>query len=132
MTEASESCVRDPSNYRDRSADWYAFYDERRRKEIIDIIDEHPEIVEEHAANPLGYRKHPSPYLQRVHNYFRMQPTFGKYYIYSEREWDAYRIATIREFGELPELGDERFKTEEEAMHAVFLRRIEDVRAELA
>nr|WP_012476891.1 N,N-dimethylformamidase subunit alpha [Paracoccus aminophilus]C9DQ22.1 RecName: Full=N,N-dimethylformamidase alpha subunit; AltName: Full=N,N-dimethylformamidase light chain [Paracoccus aminophilus]ACV81785.1 DmfA1 [Paracoccus aminophilus JCM 7686] len=132
MNQRRENYVSDPSAYPDRSADWYEYFDRKRREEIIEIIDSHPEIIDEHERNPFGYRNHPSPHLQRVHNYFRMQPTFGKYYIYTEREWSSYRIAEIREFGKLPVLTDDSFATEEEAMHAVFLKRIEDVRNELS
>ena len=119
--------ISNPRNYVDKSYDWYRFFDEKRRNEIISIIDKYPEIIVEHEENPLGYRNHPSPHLQRVHNYFRMQPTFGKYYIYTEKEWNTYRIAQIREFGEIPEIIDGEYTTEEGAMHAVFLKRIEDL-----
>lgn len=131
MSQSEKNYVFDPSNYRDKSSDWYDYFDKKRRKEIFDIINTHPDIIEEHKKNPVGYRDHPSPQLQRVHNYFRMQPTFGKYYIYAEKEWNTYRIAEVREFGELPVLLDGEFDTEEEAMHAVFLQRIQDIRDEL-
>jgi hypothetical protein len=131
MATVREDRVSNPSIYRDKSSDWYEYFDQKRRAEILDIISAHQNIIEEHRKNPFGYRNHPSPYLQRVHNYFRMQPTFGKYYIYAEKDWDTYRIAEIRAFGELPILLDRSYGTEEEAMHAVFLQRIQDIRDEI-
>lgn len=119
--------ITDPHKYADKSHDWYRYFDKERRAEIISILETHPEIISEHEQNPVGYRNHPSPQLQRVHNYFRLQPTFGKYYIYSEKEWSVYRIAKIKEFGELPEIINGEYTTEEEAMHAVFLKRIDDL-----
>lgn len=122
--------ISDPALFRDRAEDWYNYYDSRRRLEILDILEKHPEIVEEHAANPTGYRRHHSPMLQRVLNYFRAQPALGKYFIYLNERWGDYRIAVNVELGKRPVILDEpAFTSEEEAMHAVFLKRIEDLRA---
>lgn len=128
MTQEQYAVISDPSKYTDKGLHWHEYFDDKRRMEILRILDEHPDIITEHERNPTGYREHPSPHLQRVHNYFRMQPTFGKYYIYTESAWKVYRIAEIQEFGELPQLLDGEYRTEEEAMHAVFLKRIEDIR----
>jgi branched-chain amino acid transport system permease protein len=125
----SETLSR-PQQYRDRSADWYAYYDGERRKEIRQILDEHPELIDEHEANPNGYRNHHSPLLQRVLNYFRQAPVLGKYYIYASVPWKEYRIAVISERGKAPEVLEAPvFGSEEEAMHGVLLKRIEDLRA---
>lgn len=118
--------LSDPAAYRDRAQDWYEYYDRERRKEIQQILRDHPEVIEEHAANPVGYRQFHSPELQRVLNYFRAQPVLGKYYIYSSDPWREYRIAVIVGRGEAPEvLPEPVFATEEEAMHGVFMKRVE-------
>jgi hypothetical protein len=123
--------VSRPDQYRDRSADWYAYYDGERRKEVRALLGEHPEIVEEHASKPNGYRNHHGASLQRVLNYFRQQPILGKYYVYASVPWKEYRIAIVTERGRPPEvLETPVFASEEEAMHGVFLRRIDDLRAD--
>lgn len=122
--------VARPDEFHDRSADWYAYYDAERRKEVLELLDEHPEILEEHERSPNGYRHPHSPYLQRVLNYFRQAPILGKYYIYASVPWVEYRIAVVMERGQAPEvLAAPVFASEEEAMHGVLLRRIEDLRA---
>ncbi|WP_019971461.1 hypothetical protein [Mycobacterium sp. 141] len=128
MPKTGVGAVRDPADYRDRNIDWLEYFNRHRREEIARIVREHPEIIAEHALNPFGYRNHPSPYLQRIHNYFRMQPTLGKYYIYTVEPWRDYRIAVVGEFGTRPVILDEpHFDTEEAALHGVFLQRINDV-----
>lgn len=122
--------ISDPHDYSDKSYDWYRLFNKKKQQEIISILESHPWIISEHEKNPVGYRNHPSPQLQRIHNYFRMQPTFGKYYIYSEKEWSVYRIAKVKKFGEFPEIIDGEYETEEIAMHAVFLKRIDDLYSE--
>jgi branched-chain amino acid transport system permease protein len=118
--------LTDPAEYRDRALDWYEFYDRERRHEIRAILREQPEIIEEHRANPVGYREFHSPPLQRVLNYLRAQPVLGKYYIYSSDPWEEYRIAVIVGRGAAPEILPEPvFATEEEAMHGVFMKRVE-------
>jgi len=125
----SEALTR-PEQFRDRAGDWYAYYDSERRKEVLQLLDEHPELVEEHAANPNGYRNYHSPTLQRVLNYFRQAPVLGKYYVYASVPWQEYRIAIVTERGKSPDVLDTPvFASEEEAMHGVFLRRIADLRA---
>ena len=121
--------VTRPEQYRDRSADWYTYYDAQRRKEIRELLDRHPEIVEEHERKPNGYRHHHSAHLQRVLNYFRQQPILGKYYVYASVPWKEYRIAIVTERGKSPDvLESPVFASEEAAMHGVFLRRIENLR----
>jgi hypothetical protein len=120
--------VRTPSDYPDKELDWYGEYDRRRRAEIRSLVTD--EVVAEHEANPLGYRSFHSPTLQRVLNYLRSQPILGKYVVYASAPWREYRIAAIVERGQPPQVFDEPvFRTEEEAMHGVFLRRVDDLRA---
>ncbi|MFD1705971.1 hypothetical protein ACFSCZ_04285 [Siminovitchia sediminis] len=124
----SNGRLSNPNDYQDKGNDWYEYYDNKRRHEILSILRKHPEIIKEHEENPLGYRKHHSLLLQRVLNYFRMQPVLGKYFIYSDDYWKEYRIAVNVELGQRPKILEEPvFDSEEEAMHAVFLKRIEDL-----
>jgi branched-chain amino acid transport system permease protein len=120
--------VSRPDFHRDRSSDFYAFFDTRRRREIHALVADNPEIVDEHRTNPLGYDGPHSPVLQRVQNYLRTQPIVGKYCICTSEAWLEYRIGLIAELGAEPVVLDEPvFATEEEAMHGVFLRRLADL-----
>ena len=120
-----------PSQCRDKALDWYAFWSSIRREEILGLITE--ELIAEHQANPVGYRDFHSPDLQRVLNYFRQAPTLGKYFVYAIEPWAEYRIAVIEERGKPPTILDSPvFASEAEAMHGVFMRRIDDLRASLA
>jgi hypothetical protein len=119
----------DPSHHHDKAHDWIEYFGAQRRQEILDLLTD--EIIDEHKANPIGYRKFHSPELQRVLNYFRTQPILGKYYVYSSEPWEDYRIAVVVERGKAPAILEEPvFASEEEAMHGVFLRRVADLRAE--
>ena len=128
--EASSHGISQPDSHRDRADDFYSFFDRKRRMEIGAIVIGHPEIVEEHRANPLGHRGPQSPALQRVQNYLRSQPVLGKYCICTSEPWLEYRIAVVVERGAPPVVLDEPvFATEEEAMHGVFLKRLADLAA---
>lgn len=125
---AVSQVVTRPADYRDRAGDWYAYHDRERRKEIAAILRDHAEVIDEHEDNPIGYRGHHSPELQRVLNYMRTAPILGKYFVYASEPWKGYRLATIDERGKPPEVMDEPvYASEEEAMHGVFLKRVEDI-----
>ncbi len=85
------------------------------------------ELIAEHERQPLGQH---SDALERVLNYFRRQPIPDKYAIVCtvpDREWRICRLSGRRGVG--PALiDDEVFNSEEKAHHAVFLRRIRDLR----
>lgn len=111
---------------RDRQQDWYEHFDETRRREIASLIDD--EVITEHERNPIGYRSPHSPRLQRILNYMRVQPVLGKYFVYPMEPWKDYRIATIGERGQAPELlSGHEYRSEEEAMHGVFLLRTQNI-----
>ena len=117
-------------SYRDRAEDFYAVFDRARRNEIRATVANHPEIVAEHRANPLGDHGPHSPPLQRVQNYLRSQPALGKYCICTSEPWLEYRIAVIVERGAPPVVLDEPvYASEEEAMHGLFVRRLADLAA---
>ena len=122
--------ISQPRSHRDRFEDFYAVFDRARRSEVQASVANHPEIVDEHRANPLGHHGPHSPALQRVQNYLRSQPALGKYCICTSEPWLEYRIALIVERGAPPVVLDEPvFAGEEEAMHGVFLRRLADLAA---
>jgi branched-chain amino acid transport system permease protein len=116
-----------PSDYKDKALDWYAFFSNLRKREIVDLITD--DVIAEHQVNPTGYRKFHSWRLQRILNYMRQQPVLGKYFVYTREPWCDYRIAAIDQQRKLPHLVDNQvFQTEEQAMHGVFLLRVKQLR----
>ena len=122
--------ISQPRSHRDRAEDFYGVFDRSRRSEVRATVANHPEIVDEHRANPLEDHRPHSPTLQCVQNYLRSQPALGKYCICTSEPWLEYRIAVIVERGAPPVVLDEPvFASEGEAMHGVFVRRLADLAA---
>jgi hypothetical protein len=109
----------------DRQLQVYADWDAKQRERIKALITD--DLIEEHARKPLGQH---SDALERVLQYFRRQPQAGKYIIVATKPWEEYRIGVFSgQRGPLASiLDDEKYATEEEAMHGVFLRRVRDLR----
>jgi branched-chain amino acid transport system permease protein len=102
-----------------------ARWDARMRQVLSPLIVD--ELIAEHERDPLGVH---SDDLKRVLNYFRRTaPKDGKYVVVCVepfRQWSIARLSGVR--GRGPAFVDDRtFGSEREAMHAVFLRRIEDL-----
>lgn len=108
----------------DRQLQVYADWDAKQRERIKALVTD--ELIAEHAAKPLGQH---SDALERVLQYFRRQPTAGKYIVVATKAWGEYRIGVLSEArGQVPEvLEDETFATEEEALHGIFVRRVRDL-----
>jgi hypothetical protein len=67
-----------------------------------------------------------------VLNYFRNRPIIGKEFVYAVRPYEEYKVGVVTGRGEPAAMLDDRtFATEEEAVHAVFLRRVEKLRGSL-
>jgi branched-chain amino acid transport system permease protein len=98
------------------------------RKRLAGLITE--ALVAEHAARPLGPH---SDELSRVLTYFRGAPVEGKHVVIAverDRLWRIGRI-TRADPSTTPVLLEEgSYSSYEEALHAVFLRRLDDLRAE--
>jgi branched-chain amino acid transport system permease protein len=87
-----------------------------------------PEIIAEHQARPMGQH---SDHLERILNYFRKAPIPDKYVVYCVEPFAAYRVVALSGIpGVPPRIVDDRiYPTLDEAYHAVFLRRINDLRS---
>lgn len=87
-----------------------------------------PEIIDEHAAKPLGQH---SDHLERMLNYFRKAPIPDKYAVYCEEPFARYRVVALAGIPGVPPriVDDKVYSTLDEAYHAVFLRRVNDLRA---
>jgi branched-chain amino acid transport system permease protein len=110
-------------------------------REILPRIDS--ELIQEHRENPIGAH---SDDLERVLNYFRRQPMEGKYVILETEKFEEFYIgqlsgvrgdpptkledplASIDEASDLPY----PLTSVEQAEHAVFLKRVDDLRTEFA
>lgn len=87
-------------------------------------------LVAEHAARPLGPH---SDELARVLTYFRGAPVEGKHVVIAVERDKLWRIGRITRSdpSTTPVLLEEgSYDSYETALHAVFLRRLDDLRAE--
>ena len=86
-----------------------------------------PEILQEHALKPLGQH---SDHLERILIYFRKQPLANKYVVYCEIPFAAYRIVALSGMPGVPPrlVDDKKYPSLDAAYHAVFLRRISDLK----
>jgi branched-chain amino acid transport system permease protein len=111
---------------RDRQLEVTELFDRGARQRTAALLTE--EVIAEHAANPSGPH---GDALQRVLRYFRRAPIPGKFVIVAVRPWAEYRIAALTGArGTAPTLLDDGpYPSEAEAMHGVFLRRVEQLRA---
>jgi branched-chain amino acid transport system permease protein len=110
----------------DPAAEAYRDVDGRiAKEEILPRIDD--DLIAEHGDNPIGQH---SDDLERVLTYFRRQPTENKYAlaeVEKNQTWRLVRTTGVR--GERPErVGDEQFDSQEAAEHALFRRRVRDLR----
>jgi branched-chain amino acid transport system permease protein len=88
-----------------------------------------PQLIARHRARPLG--PHDDD-LSRVLNYFRRAAVADKYAILALRPLGDYQLVRLSgERGVAPGLVDETiYDSEEDAHHAVFLRRVADLLAQ--
>jgi len=108
----------------DRSLLVYARWDARIRESLRPLITDG--LIAEHRRQPRGQH---SDALARVLNYFRRAPLTRKYVVVCIRphkEWKIAELSGVR--GDPPRVIDDRsFASEAEALHAVFLQRVDDL-----
>ena len=87
-----------------------------------------PDVIAEHQAKPLGQH---SETLERILNYFRKAPIPDKYAVYCTKPFESYRVVALSGIpGVPPRVVDDRiYPSLDEAYHAVFLRRVNDLRS---
>ncbi len=113
------------TTHADKSLEVLAHWDKRMRASLQPLLTD--ELIAEHARDPLGQH---SDALERVLNYLRRAPHQGKYAVLCTNPYREYRIVALAGArGESARFLDERkFPTENEALHAVFLERIKELR----
>jgi branched-chain amino acid transport system permease protein len=118
--------LRDPGSYRDKSADWLDFFARARRRELSGLIT--PDLIREHCEDPRGGESRHSAALQDVLNYLHNQPMDGKAFVYASVPYQKYYLGTMRVRGTAPTImTDREFSDEREAVHALFIRRLESL-----
>jgi hypothetical protein len=120
--------VTSPDQCRDHSADWIEYFYGRRGSEILDMID--GDLIAEHKRNPLQLQGHHSANLHLVLNFFRNAPIIGKEFVYAVRPYEAYQVGIVTSRGQAGALLDDTtYASEDEAVHAVFMARVNKLRA---
>lgn len=115
--------VRNPNDYRDKTADFMDFFARTRRRELAPLID--AALLAEHCEDPRGGDTPHSAALQDVLNHLHYMPTDGKSFAYAEQPYRQYRLGVMRARGTPPTVHDDRvFTSEREAVHAVFMERL--------
>jgi branched-chain amino acid transport system permease protein len=116
--------MSDLNNVTDRDSVVLARWERRMRLAICDLLT--GQVIAEHQRDPRGDH---SDTLKRVLNYFRRSSTLTPYAVICTqpyRQWRVAQLSGVRGHG--PVLDDDRtFTSEADAMHAVFLKRVDEV-----
>ena len=112
--------------HHDRDRIYLERFDRQLRAHLRTLVT--PALIEEYRANPLGQH---SGDLERVLNYFRRSPFEGKYVLFELEANRKYKIVTTTaKAGGLPQDVDGTVYTDKnEALHAVFLKRVDALMA---
>jgi branched-chain amino acid transport system permease protein len=107
----------------DRESIALARWEQRMRPALRPLLTE--QLIEEHQRAPRGPH---SDNLKRVLNYFRRSSALTPFVIVCTqpfREWRVARVTGVQ--GQAPIFVDEQvWSSEAEAMHAIFLKRIDE------
>jgi len=108
----------------DKQAIYVKRFDANLRDELKRLISD--ELIEEHRTTA-GKRR--SDALERVLNYFRSAALADKYALLAVKPFAEYRIVALSGRRGVPPriVDDQVFKTPEEALHGVFLKRVRDL-----
>ncbi len=108
----------------DRQLEILSRFDADLRQQIETLVTD--ELIEEHRLKPLGQH---SDALERVLNYFRRPPHFALYSRVACHEYQVIALPVAP--GSAPEPIDEPvYYDKSEALHAVFLRHVDWLRAQ--
>lgn len=113
-----------PFDATDRQLDYYAEFDRRLRRHLRTLVSD--AVIEEHRRKPLGQHSDP---LDRLLNYFRRGGMAGKLGLHQpDPGTPSYHIVRFSGARGVPSvIEDESYGSLDEAYHAVFLRRIDDL-----
>ena len=99
-------------------------HDQRVRDQLKPLVS--PEVLAEHQRCPWGQHSEP---LTRLLHYFRFAAIADKYALQVDQPYKSYRlIALSGQRGVPPRVVDDKtYPSIEEATHAVFLKRCQDL-----
>lgn len=119
-----EFMPEEATDIRDKQTIFLRRFDGWQRGELKQLISD--ELIEEHRRTN-GQRR--SDALERVLAYFRRAATADKYAILAVRPFAEYRLVALSgRRGVPPRAVDDRvYTTPEDALHAVFLKRVQDL-----
>lgn len=118
--------IEEPTKYQDKTGDWMAFFNEVRSRELSAMLT--PEIIAEHKDDPRGQETRHSEVLQQILNHIHNLPTDGKSFVYAEVPHHKYKMGIMHARGIAPTIfHDTVYSNEKEAVHAVFLQRLEQL-----
>ena len=108
----------------DKQAIYLRRFEARVRADLKTLISE--DLIREHRAT---FGKRRSDALERVLNYFRRAATADKYAVLAVKPFAEYRIVALSGQRGVPPraVDDQIFTTVEDALHAVFLKRVQDL-----
>ena len=105
----------------DRQLLVYARFTDEIKAQLRALVSE--DLIEEHRCRPLGQH---SDTLMRLLNVFRRAPAYALYSRTACREFQVIRLPVVEGSQPLP-LDDLVYTDQNEALHAVFLRHLEDL-----
>jgi branched-chain amino acid transport system permease protein len=122
--KGDEAMPEEATEIRNKDLIYAQRFNKRLREHLKTLIT--PELIEEHRLKPLGQH---SENLERVLNFFRRAPGDNKYSLYEIEADRKYRIIALSgQKGVPPREVDERiFHSKSEALHAVFLKRVQEL-----
>ena len=122
--KGGEPLPEEATEIRDKDQIYFRRFDKKLRDHLKTLVT--PELIEEHKQKPLGQH---SDALERVLNYFRGAGGENKYVLYEMKANTEYKIiVTTGKKGVPPREADGVVYTnKDEALHAVFLKRVQDL-----
>ena len=122
--KGGEMLPEEATETEDKDQIFFRRFDKMQRDFLKRLITD--TVIEEHRTRPLGQH---SEALERLLIYFRRQGQVDKYAIMVLEEFRAYRIVALSGHrGTAPRVVEDRnYTTPDEAYHALFLRRVQDL-----
>jgi branched-chain amino acid transport system permease protein len=120
----SEFMPEEAAEIRDKQAIFLRRFDGWQRDALKRLVTD--DLIEEHRRT-MGRRR--SDALERVLTYFRRAAVADKYAILAVRPFAEYRLVALSGRRGVPPraIDDRAYATPEEALHAVFLKRVQDL-----
>ncbi|UTD26271.1 branched-chain amino acid ABC transporter permease [Bradyrhizobium sp. WD16] len=122
--KGGEMLPEEATETEDKDQIFFRRFDKMQRDFLKRLVSD--AVIEEHRMRPLGQHSEP---LERLLIYFRRQGQVDKYAIMVIEEFKAYRIVALSGHrGTAPRVVEDRlYGTPDEAYHALFLRRVQDL-----